>query len=124
MQKVFPTFFPNTFFLYLIFLSVRKRSKTFRLRHTSKGVNSQEKIPGGLGLDIGEVLELELHRGDIVPGVGLHQVLDVLMQIPSRNLSITGENSLKREKLIFLYLNKLLVCFISGFTTRLLVVIQ
>ena len=96
MQKVFPTFFPNRFSLYLIFLSVRKGSKTFRVRHTSKGVNSHEKIPCGLGLDIGEVLELELHGGDIVPRVSLHQVLDVLMQISSRNLSIAGENSLKR----------------------------
>ena len=99
VKKVFPTFFPDKFSLYLIFLSVRKGSKTFRLRNTSKGVTAINKqIPGGLGLDIGQVLELELHRGDIVPGVSLHQVLDVLMQVTSGDLGITRENSLKKQK--------------------------
>ena len=43
-------------------------------------------LPGGLSLDVGEVLELELHGRDIVPGVRLQQVLDVLVQVTGGNL--------------------------------------
>ena len=93
---MFQTFFTDKFFLYL---SVRKGSKTFRLRNTSKDVTTghKRKIPGGLGLDIGEVLELQLHGGHVVPGVSLHQVLDVLVQVTSGNLGVTGENSLNTQ---------------------------
>ena len=84
-------------------MSVRKGSKTFRPRNTSKDVTTSHrnrKIPGGLGLDIGEVLELQLHGGHIVPRVSLHQVLDVLVKIASGNLSVTGENSLNMDHLM------------------------
>ena len=81
-------------------MSVRKGSKTFCLRNTSKDVTTSHrnrKIPGWLGLDIGEVLELQLHGGHIVPGVSLHQVLDVLVQVASGNLGVTRENSLNMD---------------------------
>ena len=83
-------------------MSVRKGSKTFRLRNTSKDVTTSHrnrKIPGRLGLDIGEVLELQLHGGHIIPRVSLHQVLDVLVQITSGNLSVTRENSLNMDQM-------------------------
>ena len=72
-------------------MSVRKGSKTFRLRNTSKDVTTSHrnrKIPGRLGLHIGEVLELQLHGGDVVARVGLHQVLDVLVEVAGRHLGV------------------------------------
>ena len=55
-------------------------------------------VPGGLCLNVCKVLELELHGGDVVPGVGLHEVLDVLVQVAGGDLGVAGEDGLEHNQ--------------------------
>ena len=52
-------------------------------------------VPGRLSLDVGQVLELELHGGDVVPWLGDEEVLDVLVEVPGGHLSVPRQHGLK-----------------------------
>lgn len=42
-------------------------------------------------------LELEFHAGDCVSEFGLHQLVDVLVQVASRNFSVSADHCLQQR---------------------------
>ena len=58
-----------------------------------------------LRLHVRKVFELQLHGGDVVAGVRLHQVLDVLVEVPGGDLGVPRQDGLEERETLGWYLH-------------------